>query len=511
MKNGSRKNVLLIVVDQWRGDLLPHLGTPVLKTPSIDRLCREGVTFRNHFTTTAPCGPARASLLTGLYQMTHRAVQNTVPLDRRFTNLAHELRALGYDPALIGYTTTTPDPRFTSSNDPRFLVLGDIMDGFRSVGAFEPYKEAYFAWVRSKGFKMPETPDDIWLPQSGAAGATRVASHIPAELSDTAWFTERALTYLAGAQSRNWFLHLGYYRPHPPFIAPEPYNTMYDPADMPAPVRARSVEDEARQHPLLRFYLDTTAQSGFFQGADGLAAALTEEQVRVMRAVYFGLMTEIDDQLARVMNYLQSSGQLDETLIVLTCDHGEQLGDHHLLGKVGYFDQSYRIPMIIRDPSPEADATRGTIVDRYTETIDTMPTILDWLGGSIPRQCDGRSLLPFVRGPAPAGWRSEVHYEFDFRDVYYSKPETVLGLHMDQCSLAVVQDDDYKYVHFTALPPLFFDLKDDPGQFTNRADDPAYAARGRDYAQKMLSWRLEHADKTLTGYRATPAGLESRR
>ncbi|MCK6453057.1 MAG: alkaline phosphatase family protein [Alphaproteobacteria bacterium] len=511
MNQRQRKNVLMIVVDQWRGDLLPHLGTPVLKTPTIDRLCREGVTFRNHFTTTAPCGPARASLLTGLYQMTHRAVQNTIPLDRRFTNLAHELRGLGYDPALIGYTTTTPDPRFTSANDPRFLVLGDLMDGFRSVGAFEPYKEAYFAWVRSKGFAMPQTQDDIWLPREGAAGATRAASRIPAELSDTAWFTERALTYLAGAGNRNWFLHLGYYRPHPPFIAPEPYNTMYDPADMPAPVRAASREDEARQHPLLRFYLDTTAQSGFFQGAAGSAADLSAEQVRVMRAVYYGLMTEIDDQLARVIAFLETSGQLDDTLIVLTCDHGEQLGDHHLLGKVGYFDQSYRIPMIVRDPSPAADASRGRIVGQFTEAVDTMPTILDWLGGAVPRQCDGASLLPFVRGTAPKAWRGEAHYEFDFRDIYYSKPETALGLHMDQCSLAVVQDENYKYVHFAALPPLFFDLADDPGQFVNRADDPACAARVRDYAQKMLSWRLAHADRMLTGYRATPAGLESRR
>ncbi len=506
-----RKNVLLIVLDQWRGDLLPYLGTPVLRTPTIDRLCREGVTFRNHFTTTAPCGPARASLLTGLYQMTHRAVQNTIPLDRRFTNLAHELRALGYDPALIGYTTTTPDPRFTSANDPRFLVLGDMMDGFRSVGAFEPYKEAYFAWMRAKGFDVPKTTDDVWRPHRGAPGATREASVVPAELSDTAWFTERALTYLGGAVDRGWFLHLGYYRPHPPFIAPEPYNRMYDPADMPGPVRAASAEEEARQHPLLRFYVEAIAQGNFFQGASGLASAMSEEQVRVMRAAYYGLMTEIDDQLARVIGFLEQTGQLDDTLIVLTCDHGEQLGDHHLLGKIGYFDASYRIPMVIRDPSPEANATRGKIVERFTETVDTMPTILDWLGGDVPRQCDGRSLLPFVHGDAPAQWRTEAHYEFDFRDIYYSKPETALGLHMDQCSLAVTQDEHYKYVHFAALPSLFFDLRNDPGQFDNLADDPAYAARVRDYAQKMLSWRLAHADKMLTGYRATPDGLESRR
>ena len=153
-----RKNVLLIVVDQWRSDALPRLGNKLLNAPSIDRLCREGVTFRNHVTQSTPCGPAHASLLTGLYQMTHRAVQNAVPLDARFTNLGHELRNLGYDPALIGYTTTTPDPRTTSPNDPRFLVLGDIMDGFRPVGVFEPYKDAYFAWVAQRGFLLPAKP-----------------------------------------------------------------------------------------------------------------------------------------------------------------------------------------------------------------------------------------------------------------------------------------------------------------------------------------------------------------
>src|SRR5580704_7635382 len=116
----TKRNVLLIVVDQWRADCVPWLGTRHLRTPNVDRLCREGVTFRNHVTTTVPCGPARASLLTGLYQMNHRAVQNTVPLDARHTTLARALRKVGYDPALIGYTTTTPDPRLASGKDPRF-------------------------------------------------------------------------------------------------------------------------------------------------------------------------------------------------------------------------------------------------------------------------------------------------------------------------------------------------------------------------------------------------------
>jgi len=506
----AKKNVLLIVVDQWRGLMLPKLGADYLKLPNIDRLCAEGVTFRNHFTQTVPCGPARASLLTSLYMMNHRAVQNTIPLADRFTNLAHELRRGGYDPALVGYTTTTPDPRHTSANDPRFFVLGDIMDGFHSVGSFEN-RNAYFGWVESQGLKMPKPRENIWLPQgTSPGGATAEPAVIPKELSDTAWFTQRGLDYLRGHAGKPWFLHLGYYRPHPPFIAPTPYNAMYRPQDMPKVVRASSPAEEAKQNALLAHYIREIKQASFFQDGKALGSDMSEAEVAQMRATYCGLMSEIDDHLGRVFAYLKATGQWDDTLIVFTCDHGEQAGDHYLLGKIGYFDESYRIPMIIRDPRADANISRGTIVENFTETIDTMPTILEWLGLPVPRQCDGRSLLPFVEQGAPADWRTEVHYEFDFRDVFYSKPETSLGIPMDKCSLAVVQDEAFKYVHFAALPPLFFDLKKDPGQFVNRAGDPAYAGRMGEYAAKMLDWRLGFAERTLTGYRATPRGLEVR-
>ena len=169
-------NVLLIVVDQWRADMLPGSAALPIDLPNIRRLMREGAIFRNHFTTAVPCGPARASLLTGLYLMNHRAVQNTVPLDRRHVTLAQTLRAIGYDPALIGYTTTTPDPRTTSPRDPRFLVLGDLMEGFRSVGAFEPGMDGYFGWVAQKGYPLPENRTDIWLPEGeDAVPAPRTA------------------------------------------------------------------------------------------------------------------------------------------------------------------------------------------------------------------------------------------------------------------------------------------------------------------------------------------------
>ncbi|SEB96794.1 Arylsulfatase A [Rhizobiales bacterium GAS191] len=510
-----KKNVLLIVVDQWRGDCMPWLGTPHLRTPNLDRLCREGVTFRNHVTTAVPCGPARASLLTGLYQMNHRAVQNTVPLDARHTTLARALRDCGYDPALIGYTTSTPDPRTTPENDPRFTQLGDLMAGFRSVGAFEPDKDGYFGWLAHRGFALPERRDDIWLPEGEDAvpGATDRPARIPAELSDSAFFTESALAYLKGKNLKGqngkpFFLHLGYWRPHPPFVASAPYHAMYSPADMTPPVRAASPQEEAKQHPLLDFYLRTTMNKGFFEGAKGAASELDEAAIRQMRATYFGLMSEIDDCLGRVFAYLDETDQWKDTLIIFTSDHGEQLGDHYLLGKIGYFDESFRIPLVVKDPRDQGEA--GRIEEAFTESIDVMPTIIDWLGGEVPRACDGRSLLPFMCGGKPGDWRDALHYEYDFRDVFYSQPERELGISMDEASLCVIQDERFKYVHFAALPPLLFDLEADPHQFRNLAEDPAHAAIVRDYAQRALSWRLIHADRTLTHFRATPQGLERR-
>jgi arylsulfatase A-like enzyme len=232
--------------------------------------------------------------------------------------------------------------------------------------------------------------------------------------------------------------------------------------------------------------------------------------VRRTRTAYYGLISEVDHHLGRVLDFLKASGQYDNTLIVFTCDHGEQLGDHHLLGKLGYFDESFRIPLVVRDPSSHAMPNYGRVVDQFTETIDVLPSILEWLGLDVPRVCDGRSLLPLLYGEPPEDWRSEVHYEFDFRPSYSNAQTQILGLDVDHCSLAVIQDRQYKYVHFDALPPLFFDLEADPAQFHNLANDPAYTRRMLDYAQKMLSWRLHHADRTLTGYSASPQGLIDR-
>jgi arylsulfatase A-like enzyme len=151
------------------------------------------------------------------------------------------------------------------------------------------------------------------------------------------------------------------------------------------------------------------------------------------------------------------------------------------------------------------------VVEEFSEAIDLMPTILDWLGLDVPAQCDGDSLLPFLEGTTPPGWRQEAHWEYDFRDVVRQGPETALGITSDQCYLNVIRDRQYQYVHFAALPPLLFDLAADPDQTRNLAGDPAYQPRLLEYAQKMLSWRMTHAERVLANSFLTGDGVVERR
>jgi arylsulfatase A-like enzyme len=224
----------------------------------------------------------------------------------------------------------------------------------------------------------------------------------------------------------------------------------------------------------------------------------------LLQASYYGLMAEVDDNLGRLLRAIAAAGEWDDTLVVFTTDHGEQMGDHWMYGKAGFFEQSYHIPLIVRAPG----GARGLRVDAFTEHVDLTPTMLDWLGIESPRQCDGHSLLPFLHGTTPHGWRDAAHWQFDFRD---PEVEASLGLDMEDCVLDVIRDECGKYVHFAALPPVFFDLERDPRERTDLADDPQHRGRIADYAQRLLSWRLKHGDKTLTHIRVTrDAGLSVR-
>jgi arylsulfatase A-like enzyme len=489
-------NVLLITVDQWRGECLSSLGHPVVQTPNLDRLAATGVHFARHFAQAAPCGPSRASIYTGMYLMNHRAVLNGTPLDARFTNIALETRAHGYRPALFGYTDTSVDPRTVSADDPRLRTYEGVLPGFDPV-CHNPEGDPQ-PWLGSLAKNGYDIPDDWREFTDKPATNTRHTAQYADAHSEPAFLTDRFLEWLDDQGGEPWFAHISYLRPHPPFLAPPVFVDMYDPDSVPDPVRAATREQEGAQHALLARMMNHP----FIAAPDGRA-------LQEVRATYFALMTQVDHHLGRLFARLDETGAADDTIIVLTSDHGEMLGDHYVMHKLGWFDASYHVPCIIRAPGPAYDAARGTRVDAFTENVDVMPTVLELLGLEVPLQCDGRPLIDWLRGDAPDDWRNEVHFEFDFREPADRRTERAFDVTLDECSLAVLRDDHGKYVQFGGFPRLasiFFDLDADPDQVVNRADDPAYAAIVLDYAQRMLAWRMRNAERTLTGTKITGSG-----
>jgi arylsulfatase A-like enzyme len=500
-------NILLITLDQWRADHLGAAGHPVLRTPALDALAADGVHFRRHYTQASPCGPARASLFTGLYLHNHRSVRNGVPLDARHLTLAQELRRLGYDPTLYGYTDTSIDPRGRSPADPALTVYEGLLPGF-SAGLM--LGEEPWPWVKdleAKGYAITAHPRDMWLPKEPAD--TRSPTRFAAEHSDTAFLTEHAMRQISAAHGK-WCVHLSYLRPHPPYVVPEPYNTMYRAGDMLPLVRAASREAEAATHPWLAQQLDTIWSNWDVMRHDHRPmASMDEAGIAQLRAIYCGMISEVDAQLGRLFQAVKNAGQWDSTLVIVTSDHGDQLGDHWLFSKDGWFEQSFHIPLLIRDPRAPASA-RGRQIDAFTETVDLFPTVLDWLGEKRPPQLDGVPLTPWLNGETPKDWRQAVHWGYDFRDLRKQVPEQALGLASNDCHLTVLRGARWKYVHFAALPPLLYDLAQDPEEHRNLAGDPAHASVLLQCAQEMLSWRMRHEDRTLSHLHLGPGGVFAR-
>ena len=505
-------NVLFITVDQWRGDCLSAAGHPVVQTPNLDRLAARGVRFANHWSVTAPCGPSRASLHTGLYAMNHRAVANGTPLDDRFTNIARQARAQGYEPTLFGYTDTSVDPRLVDDPaDPRLSDYEGTLPGFTEGTVLTWHNLGpWLDWLAAHGHDVPTSFEELYAPLPDFPGADEHAeswapSRFPAEHSETAFLTERVIEWLDERPADEpWFAHVSYIRPHPPYRAPEGYHDRYDPADGPPFKRRADRQSELDLHPIHHF------------GALEAGCPTDEAEARQLRATYWGNMAEVDDQLARLFAHLDARGLTDQTLVVLTSDHGDQMGDHWLVEKLGWWDESYHVPLIVVDPRPEADATRGTAVDAFTESVDVMPTLCTWLGAEVPIAVDGRELQPFLHAtPVPDDWRTEVHHQWDFRDPVEHLGEDLFGLTMEQCTLDVVRSATDKYVHLgdgtgQQVDPDQVDPRViAPGELV---DDAAVAARVAEARSRLLSWRMRHMDRTLTGHRITNAhGLVVRR
>ncbi len=499
------KNVLFIIIDQLRADCLHGALAHHVDLPNMRAFMQEAVSFRRHFSVTNPCGPSRASILTGQYAMNHRSVRNGTPLRHDIPNIATEMRKAGYLPMLFGYTDTSQDPRVFDANDPAVKTYEFPLPGFHEMT--EMRFEMSYPWqghLMSQGYEFDDYLD-LYKPvaQKGCAAQIDDPAIYAAEDSDTAFLTNNFLGKINAHHKENWFAHLTYIRPHPPLVAPAPYNKMYDPQALPLPERCDTAEEEHALHPYMQALLNSTTTADFVEGFPDLKA--DDDTVQKLRAIYLGLATEVDLHIGRVITFLKESGQYDNTMVVLTADHGEMLGDRHAWGKMSFFDVAYHTPLIIRAPGMAAPG--GTAVDLPTESVDVTPTILDWVGQKVPNSMDGRSLMPFLQGETPEDWRDYSYSELDFAALTNpTEWQRQFGTSAGNSNLCILRDQRFTLVQFaTELPPVLFD-SEAKGEFENVADKPEYSADLMRMMSKLLRHRMQNMDHTLSLSTITPQG-----
>ncbi|MDC0114296.1 sulfatase-like hydrolase/transferase [Planktomarina temperata] len=472
-------NILFIMYDQLRFDYLSCAGHPHLHTPNFDRVAQMGVRFTNAFVQSPVCGGSRMCFYTGRYASSHGAHWNGFPLRVGEMTMGDHLRNAGMDAWLIGKTHMKADSegmaRLGLSPD---SVIGarqaecgfdtwirdDGLWGLGPDGWYDEKRSPYNEYLKSKGYES-ENP---WADFANAGiDGDKVASgwifrnaDKPANIketdSETPWLTRKTIEFMDAMQGKDpWCAHVSYIKPHWPYIVPAPYHDMFGPNHVPAPTRDE-VELENPQ-PVFGAYQQNKIAQAFHKD---------EVRQKVIPA-YMGLIKQCDDQLGHILDYLEETGQIKDTMIVLTSDHGDYLGDHWMGEKDLFHDPSVKIPMIIYDPRSDCDATRGTTCDALVESIDLPATFIEAAGGTVPDHIvEGRSLLPWLQGDTPA-WRKYAISEYD----YSVTPQAVkLGVEPRDARLFMVYDGRYKMMHAEGgFRPMLFDLKNDPEEFHDLA------------------------------------------
>ena len=497
------RNLLFIMCDQLRADVMSVCGGPV-PTPNIARLAARGVRFDKAFVNAGVCGPSRTSFYTGRYPVSHRVTWNRVPMPVDELTLGHYLMDAGLPLHLLGKTHFVPDTRAAAH-------LGCRMDaahqglfregGFGPIerydGHFEPEADSpYRHYLLAQGYDSDRPWTDFVIGSQQADGSAAdgwLMRHAPlparvrAQDSETAYLTRRAMDFISAQADTPWALHLSYIKPHWPYKAPAPYHAMFGPDDCMAPIRdARERQDP---HPVF----------GAYQRLEESQAFARDEVWRAIRPVTMGLVRQIDDEIGRLLDHMESLGRLDDTLVVFTSDHGDLAGDHWLGEKEYFYESVMRVPLIVADPHPDAAARHGSSSDALVESIDVVPTVLAALACN-PRahRVEGRSLLELTRaGESPPPWRDCVFGQLDYA---YREARQFLGRQPDACQGFMVRDARYKFIAWDGYADQLFDLRDDPSEFDDRGTDPALAGVRERMRDRLLDWfatRKHRASETL--------------
>jgi arylsulfatase len=456
----GKPNVILICVDEWRGDCLSADGHPFVETPHLDELARSGVRFSKGYSATPTCVPARVALFTGQSQEKHGRVgyNDGVPFDAAHpVTIQGEFRKAGYHTQAIGKMHVYPE-RGRIGFDDVILHDGFLHHSRRHFKQNFAFFDDYVPWLRRQPGSTPEAEyfDHGVNCNSVAARPWDKAEH----LHPSHWIGTQAIDWMYRRDpSKPFFLYLSWHRPHPPYDPPQWAIDQYLDIDPYKPVAGNWEQD-----------WDEFRNDGDYQAAFG---DLPDRTVHRARAGYYGLMAQIDLQINRIKESLADFGLAEDTIIAFTSDHGEMMGDHHMFRKGLPYEGSARVPFIVADAPSAKGSARGAVMDHVVELRDLMPTLLDLAGVDIPDSVDGRSLAPHVRGEPGAGpVRDHLHGEH----VYFGQ-----NIHW-------LTDGRIKYVWGSAKGvEQLFDLEADPDECRNLSREDASA-------ELLQLWRSRMVD-----------------
>ena len=498
------KNILFIMYDQLRFDYLSCAGHKSLATPNFDRVAAKGVRFTSAYVQSPVCGASRMSTYTGRYVASHGASWNKYPIRVGEMTMGDHLRALGMDCWLLGKTHMEADTegmaRLGISPDSLIgvrqsecgfdpFVRDDGLHGNAYAGNYGENDGPYNSYLKSKGYDT----DNPWaIYANGSVADGQLASgwfienadkpaNIREEDSETPWLTREAIKFI-DTHDGPWCAHLSYIKPHWPYIVPAPYHDMYGPEDVQALIRDAAERENANP-----------VYEAFFNNK--IAETFRDDSARTKAIIaYMGLIKQCDDQLGVLLDHLEATGKDKQTVLVLTSDHGDYLGDHWLGEKDLFHEPSVKVPLIISDPDSACDNTRGTVCDALVEQIDLAATFIEMVGGTVPiHQLEGRSLLAFLQGQPVADWRKFVISEYDYSVFPMAD---ALGMESWQARLFMVFDGRWKMVHSAGgHAPMLFDLKTDPQEYNDLGTDPAcQAERDRLYGC-LHEWALRMSQR----------------
>ncbi|NED99702.1 sulfatase-like hydrolase/transferase [Phytoactinopolyspora halotolerans] len=431
-------NIVLITTDQQRYDTVGPRAPDFLRTPHLDHMAREGITYSSAYAQCPMCVPSRVSIMTGRtvagHGMAHNGHSSEV-VDRE-TSLPSMLRQAGYQTAAIGKMHFTPERARHGFDE--MLLPAD-----------------YYTEMTRRGHDVQPMRHGLGQNELYPGMAT-----VPESLTLTSWTAERCVDYIRERRDPTvpFFLWCSFSKPHPPLDPPEPYYSMYLNSPIPEPVFGDWSEDER-------------CPEAFRRAREKWSLDLIPpEVIRAARAAYYGLVTHIDYAIGRVFAALQDLRMFDDTLLVFTSDHGEYLGDHHTGAKTFFHEASAHVPFIVRLPKSWDDRRHGTTVADPVTHADIMPTLLAAAGQPAPGQCDGQDLFALARG------------ELDSPRRYVDGVGRV-----PDATYHAITDGRWKYIHYPeGDTEQLFDVENDPDERTDLSGSSEHEKRRADLRQELI-------------------------